>query len=104
VIFANNNIPGIVGKEREWYPLQALNSVHRRLWVIQSTPPHGHPAMISALESILVVTIPGVAETIKSIIDKMTHGTDFKLVNLLEAENANLTDEDLNPSNDEPEN
>jgi len=34
----------------------------------------------------------------------MTHGTDFKLLNLLHAENANLTLEDLNSSIDEPEN
>jgi len=34
----------------------------------------------------------------------MTHGTEFKLVNLLHAENANLTPEDLNPSIDEPDN
>jgi len=75
-----------------------------RLLEIQSTPPHGHPALISALEPILVVTMPGVAETFKSVIDEMTHGTDFKLVNLLHAENVNLNHEDLNTSIDEPEN
>jgi len=48
--------------------------------------------------------MPGVAETFKSVIDEMTHGTDFKLSNLLHAENANLTHEDLNTSIDEPEN
>jgi hypothetical protein len=104
VILAHNDFPGIVGEEREWYPLQRLNSVPRRLLEIQSTPPHGHPALISALEPILVVTMPGVAETFKSVIDEMTFGTDFKLVNLLHAENANLTHEDLNTSIDEPEN
>jgi len=78
--------------------------VPRRLLEIQSTPPHGHPALISALEQILVVTMPGVAETFKSVIDEMTFGTDFKLVNLLHAKNANLTHEDLNTRIDEPEN
>jgi len=34
----------------------------------------------------------------------MTHGTDFNLVNLFHAENANLTHKDLNTSMDEPEN
>jgi len=48
--------------------------------------------------------MPGVAETFKGVIDKMTYGTDFKLVNLLHAENANLTHEDLNTIIDEPEN
>jgi hypothetical protein len=102
VILAHNDIRGIVGEELEWYWLQRLNSVHCRLLEIQTTPPHGHPAQVSALEHILVVTIPGVAETFKTVIDEMTHGTDFKLVNLLHAENANLTHEDLNTSIDVP--
>ena len=48
--------------------------------------------------------MPGVAETFKSVIDEMTHGTDFKLVNLLHAENGNLTHKSLNTSIDEPAN
>ena len=83
VILAHNDFPGIVGEEREWYPLQRLNSVPRRLLEIQTTPPHRHPALISAHEPILVVTMGGVAETFKTVIDEKTHGTDFKLVNLL---------------------
>ena len=67
------------------------------------TPPHGHPALISTHEPILVATIPGLGETFKTVIDEMTHGTDFTLVNLLHSENANLTHEDLNTSIDEPE-
>jgi hypothetical protein len=77
-----------------------MNSVTHHLLEIQSTPTHGHPALISALEPILVVTMPGVAETYKSVINKTTHGTDFKLVNFLHTENANLTHEDLNTSID----
>jgi hypothetical protein len=60
--------------------------------------PHGHPAFILAYKPILVVTIPGVAETFKTVIDEMTHGTDFKLNNLLYPDIANLTHEDLNTS------
>jgi hypothetical protein len=48
--------------------------------------------------------MPGVAETFKSVIDAMTHGTDFKLVNLLQTANANLTYENLNTSIDKAEN
>ena len=48
--------------------------------------------------------MPGVAETSNTVIDEMTQGTDFKLVNLLHAENANLTHDDLNTSIDELEN
>jgi len=82
VILADNDIPAIVGEEQEWYPLRRLNSVPHCLLEIRKTLPHGHPALISAHEPILVVTMPGVEETFKTIIDKMTHGTDFKLVNL----------------------
>jgi len=103
-ILADNDFPGIVGEEREWYPLERLNSVPHRLLEIQTTPPHRHPALVSALEPILVVTMPGVAETFKIVIKEMTHGTDFKLVNLLHTQNPNLTHNDLNTSIDEPEN
>jgi len=104
LILAHNDFPSIVGEEREWYPLKRLNSVPRRLLEIHSTPPHGDQALISALEPILVVTMLGVAETFKSFIDEMSHGTDFKLFNLLHAENAKLSLEDLNTSNDRSEN
>jgi len=81
VNMVQNNVPGIVCEKRVWYLLQGLNSVPRCLLEIQTTPSHGHPALISAPEPILVVTMPGVAETFKTVIDEMTHGTDFKLVN-----------------------
>jgi len=81
VILAHNDFPGIVGEDREWYPLQRSNSVPHLLLEIQSTPRHRDPALIPALEPILVVTMPGDAETFKSVIDEMSHGTDFKLVN-----------------------
>jgi hypothetical protein len=51
-----------------------------------------------------VVTTSGVAESFKTVIDEMTHGTDFKLVNLLHTENVNPTHEDLNLSIDALEN
>jgi hypothetical protein len=104
VILADNDFPGIVGEEREWYPLERLNSVLRHLLEIQTTPPLGYPALISAHEPILVVTMPGVAETFKTVINMMTQGTDFKLVNLWHPEYAYLTHEDLNTSIDELEN
>jgi hypothetical protein len=75
-----------------------------RLSEIQSTPLQGHPALSSAFEPSLVVTMPGVAEMFKSVIDEMTYGTDFKLINFLNTENTNLTHEDLNTTIDEPEN
>jgi hypothetical protein len=45
----------------------------------------------------------GVAEMFKCIINETTHGTDFKLENLLHAENANLTHEDLDTNSDKLE-
>ena len=104
VNMAQNNCPGIIGEEREWYPLRRHNSVPRRLIEIQRTPPQRHPAPTSTLEPILVVTMPGVGETFRSITDEMTFSIDFKLINLFHPEYANLTNEVLNTSLDEPEN
>jgi hypothetical protein len=104
VIMVRNDYPGIVGEEQEWYPLQRLNFAPRHLLEIQTTPSHGNPALVSSIDPILVVTMPGVAETFMPVIDEMTHATEFKLVNLLHAENANLNHQDLNTSIDEPEN
>jgi hypothetical protein len=104
VNIVQNDFPCIVGEEREWYPLQRLNSVPHCMLEIQKTLPLRHQALITAHEPILVVTMHGVAETFKTVIDVMTHGTDSKLVNLLRAANANFTDEDLNTRIAEPEN
>jgi hypothetical protein len=48
--------------------------------------------------------MPRVEEMFKSVIDEMKFATDFKLINLLHAENVSLTHQDLNTSLDEPEN
>jgi len=103
VILADYNFPWIVGEEWEWYPFQRLNSVPRRLLEIQPTPPHRHPAHISDHKQILVVTMPVVAATFKTVIDEMTHGTNFHIVILLLIKNAHLTDENPNTSVDEPD-
>jgi len=94
---AQIDFPGIIGEGRVWCPLRRQNSVPRRRSELQSTAPHRHPAPTSAIQQILVVTIPRVAETFQSVIEKFTYGTDFKLINLLHNEN-------LNTSISEPEN
>jgi hypothetical protein len=104
VNLAQNDFPGKISDEQEWYPLRRQNSVPSSLLEIQSTPPQGHPALTSPFDPIVVVTMPGVAETFKSDIDEMTYGTDYKLINLLHPENANLTHQHLNTSIDELEN
>jgi len=104
VILMQDDFPGIDSEEREWYSLQRLNSMPRHLLEIQTTPPHGPPALVSALQPILVVTMRGVAEIVKTVIDEMIHGIDFELVNLLHTKCANLTHGNLNTSIEEPEN
>jgi len=103
-IVPHNDIPSIVGETQKWYPLQRLNSVPCHLLEIQSTQSHGHAALKSAHKPIMVVTIPGVAKTFKTVIHKTTQGIDFKLVNLVYAENASFTHEDPIISIDKPEN
>jgi len=103
LILADDNFPSTVGEERGWDPFQRLNSVPRRLLVIQTTPPYTHPAHEPALEAIMLVTMPRVAETFKTVIEKMMHGINFNLVTLMHAKNANLTHQDLNTTFDEPE-
>jgi hypothetical protein len=72
-ILADNDFPGIVGEEWEFYPLKRLISVPHHLLEIQTTPPHGHLALSSAHEPIFVVTLLAVAETFKTVYDEMTH-------------------------------
>jgi hypothetical protein len=73
VDLAQNDFAEIIVNEREWCPLRTQNSVPRHHSVIQSSPLHGHPALTSAFEPIVVVTMPRVAVTCKSVIDKMTY-------------------------------
>ena len=51
----------------------------------------------------MVVRMPGVAETLKSVDDMVTYGTDYKLVILSNAGNLDLTHLDQNSSFDEPD-
>jgi D-ribose pyranose/furanose isomerase RbsD len=48
--------------------------------------------------------MPGVAQTFKTVINKVTHGTDVILHNEMQVENLNLTREDLNTSIDNLDN
>jgi hypothetical protein len=83
VILVDNNIPGTVGEEHEFYTLQRLNSVPSHMLEIWTTRPHWPPAHSSAHEPILVCRMPGVVENLKSVNNEMTDETDFNLVNLL---------------------
>ena len=95
VNIVQNNYPGIIGEPWEWQPLQRLNVVPRYHLEMQTTPPPGHSEFTSALEPLLVVANAGVGESFMRVIDKMIYGTDFEQVNLLQAENSNLTLTDL---------
>jgi hypothetical protein len=48
--------------------------------------------------------MPGVAQTFKTVINEVTHGTDVILHNWMQVENLNLTREDLNTSIDNLDN
>jgi hypothetical protein len=78
--------------------------VPHHLLLIQTTPSLSHAALVTALDPILGVTMPRVAETVQTFINGMIHGTNFELVNLLHAESANLTHKDLNNSIDKQQN
>lgn len=78
--------------------------MHRCLLDILTTRDLQYPALTSALEPIVLVTIAGVAEAFMSVINVITYKTYFKQLNLLDSEGANLTDEDLNTSINKPEN
>jgi hypothetical protein len=78
--------------------------VPHRLLEIQTIPPLADPALLLAPESNLVVTMPGVAETFKTVMDQMTLGKDFKLSNLFLTENAYLILENPNTGMDDQEN
>jgi hypothetical protein len=80
-----------------------MHSVPRQLLEIQSIPPHWHRSLISAIDPILVVTMSGVAETFTSVIDAVTYGSDCNVVNLLHADNADQTPEDVDTGVDETE-
>lgn len=103
VNMVQDDYPKIMCEEREWYLFQRLNTVPYCIVMIQTTPPLGHLVLTSALEPLLVATMTGVAESLKSLIFKITIGTDCKLVNLLDMEYANLTHDDQNSRFDKPE-
>jgi hypothetical protein len=95
---AQNNYSGIIGEDRECHTFQGRNSLPCLLVEIQITIPQRHPSIISALEPVLVDTIPGEAETFNIVIDIMSYGTDFKLVNILHVDTTNHADKYLNTS------
>jgi hypothetical protein len=101
VMLAQNDIPCIVCEDREWLLLQRLNSVPSHMLEIQTTPPHRHPELVSDVEPILLLTIPGVAETFKTF---MTHGTKSALVNWFHAETEAPVHKDMDTGIDEPDN
>jgi len=71
VNIAQNDNPGIIGDECEWYPFQSLNSVPHYLLEIQTTPPLGYRVLTSAHESILYIPMNRVSEILKSVIDEI---------------------------------
>jgi len=100
---AQNNCPRIISKGKVSNPLQRLNLLSYRLLEIQKTPCHRHPALVAALKPILMVTMSRVAESLRTIINTMIYWNDFKIVNMLEMENPDLSHKDVNTRVDKPE-
>jgi len=103
VNMARNNVPGIIGEDWEWHPLRIQHSGPHHHIEIQTTPPQGHLADTSAPVPILVVSMPGVADTFKTVIKTITYRADITLINMLNVQQANPTHEDLNTSRDQLE-
>jgi hypothetical protein len=95
-----SNFPSIISEVWEWHPLRTLSFVFHCVIVIQKSPLQGYLALTSSMEQILVVTMPSVAEMFKCVINAMSYGSDFKLINLLHTDNVNLTQKHLNDSID----
>jgi hypothetical protein len=104
VNMVQKDLPGIITEEWEWYAIWRCNSVPCCLIEIQKHPPQVHPVLTSAIEAILVVTLPRVAETFMSVINKMTYAIEFKLIYLLHKEHGNVTDNNRHPRLDKPDN
>jgi hypothetical protein len=68
-----DDFPGIIGEEREWYLLQRLKSAPCCLLEIQTTAPQKQLAVTSALEPLVVVISPGVVQIFHSVIKRMTN-------------------------------
>ncbi|KAF8527733.1 hypothetical protein BDD12DRAFT_903997 [Trichophaea hybrida] len=83
-------------------PLTKKNPVPRQMLEIKTKPPSGHPCLVSAHKPIWIVTCPGFCETFKSVINDMFYNTDFTIIDLLDPNHYNLTNEDLNACADEP--
>jgi hypothetical protein len=71
---------------------------------IPTSPPPVHSALVSTLEPNLIVSMAIVAEMLQTVIDEMTHGPNFKPVNMFHVENVNHTPEDLTTGDDQPNN
>jgi len=103
VNMAQNNCPKIICEEQQWYPLQRLNSLPHCLLEITPAPHQGDPTLTAALKPIVVVMMPGVAETLRTVINTMAYGIDFRVVNMLETENPIHCHQDRNSSIEQQE-
>jgi hypothetical protein len=68
-----------------------------RLSEIQSTPAQVHPVKTSGFEPTLIVTMHGVAETFKIVIEEMTFRTLFNISYLLQVESVSLPHKNFEP-------
>jgi len=104
VNMVQNDSPRMIGKDWKWYLLWKLYSVPHRLLPIQTTAPLGLPALTSAIQRILVVTMPRVIESFNSAMNKIPYVTGSKPENMLRLDNSNSALKNLNTRINNPEN
>ncbi|KAF8544412.1 hypothetical protein BDD12DRAFT_801333 [Trichophaea hybrida] len=98
-----NDYPTVPPEERGWYPLTKKNPVPHWLLKMKTTLSYVHICLVLAHKSILIVTLPGICKTFKSVIKDMSYNTDFTIIDLLDPNHYNLTNDDMKASTDEPE-
>jgi len=103
VKIVQNNDPGCIVEAQRCHPWWRVEFVSCCHFVILINPPLGNAALTTAIELILVVTIPRVAEWYTNFVYKMLHGTYFALLNSLDTEVANLTYCNLNSTMFKPD-
>jgi len=91
-------------EEQEVWLLWRLISAPCCILEIDTTPSLGHAVLTSALKPMLFATMSSVVYASRSVICKMSDGTNYQLLNQLDAENVNLTNVDWNTSIGKPEN
>ena len=98
-----NNYSAVPLEEQGWYPLSKKNPVPYWLLEIKTILPYSHPSLVSAHKPILIVTLSGICKMLKSVIKDISYNTDVTIIDLLQPNHNNFTNENLKASADKLE-